>query len=462
MQNIIDLIRDGILGKEEDYTSGSIQRAIFLLAVPMILEMVMESLFAVVDIFFVSKVSINAMATVGLTETVLTIIYSLAMGISMAPMAYVARRTGEQDPEQAALGAAQAIWMAFILSSIISVTGIIYADDILRLMGSGEDLIREGVLYTRIMLGSNWVIMFLFLLNGVFRGAGNAVIAMKVLILANGLNIILDPLLILGIGPFPELGLTGAAVATTIGRSAGVIYQLYHLFTGKGVVKLRAEHFKIHWEVMKKILNVAATGAGQFIIASASWIFLMRIINADMGPAAVAGFTVTIRIVMFTILPSWGLSNAAATLVGQNLGANKPERAEASVWLAARMNMIFLFVLGILLFLLAEPVIMFFNTDPGVVKAGVDSLRIVCVGYVFFAYGMVISQAFNGAGDTRTPTYMNLFCFWALEIPLGYFLALTLGWGVMGIAAAIAISEAFLAVIAVFIFRKGKWKTVDV
>ncbi len=459
---MLRLIRDSIRGKEQDYTEGSINRAIFLLAVPMILEMVMESLFSVVDVFFVSRVSINAVATVGLTESVLTIIYSLAMGISMAPMAYVARRTGEHDPEQAAVGAAQAMWMAFWLSSIISISGISYAGDILRFMGSDEELIREGVLYTRIMLGSNWVIMFLFILNGVFRGAGNAVIAMKVLILANGLNIVLDPLLILGIGPFPELGLTGAAVATIIGRSVGVAYQLYMLFNGKGAVRLKARHFRIQWEVLKKIFNIAATGAGQFIIASSSWIFLMRIINTHMGAEAVAGFTITIRIIMFTILPSWGLSNAAATLVGQNLGAKKPGRAERSVWIAAKLNMIFLFAIGLLFFLLAESVISFFNTDEQVVRTGVISLKIICAGYIFFAYGMVISQAFNGAGDTRTPTYINLFCFWALEIPLAYILAVFLGWGVAGIAAAIAISETALAIIAIFLFRQGKWQTVEV
>ena len=461
MQKIIRLIIDAIKGKEKNFTSGSINRAIILLSIPMILEMVMESLFALVDAFFVAKVSVDAVATVGLTESVITLVYSVAIGLSMAATAMVARRIGEGDHESAAKAAAQAIMIAVSISVVFSVLGFIFAADILRMMGGDEQLIASGVGYTRILFASNIVIMLLFLLNGIFRGAGDASLAMRSLWLANILNIILDPLFIFGIGPFPELGVMGAAVATTIGRSVGVAYQLYILFNGKSVIKLYLEQFKAQWEIIKKLINVAATGAGQFLIASASWIFLMRIISF-FGSEAVAGYTIAIRLIIFTILPSWGLANAAATLVGQNLGAKEPERAEASVWKAAFFNMLFLLSVSIIYFIIAPPLLGMFTNEPAVIEAGIISLRIICAGYIFFAYGMVISQAFNGAGDTRTPTVINFFCFWMLEIPLGYFLAVTLNWELAGVCWAIAISEAIMAITCILIFRKGKWKTVKI
>lgn len=461
MRKILKLLLEAVKGKEENFTSGSINRAILLLSVPMILEMVMESLFALVDAYFVSKVSVDAVATIGLTESVVTIVYSIAIGISMAATAMIARRVGENKPEAAATAAVQAIGITLILSIVLSLIGFFYAENILRLMGASESVIQSGKTYTRILFSTNLVIMLLFLLNGIFRGAGNASYAMYALWLANIINIILDPLLILGIGPFPELGVTGAAVATSIGRGIGVVFQLYLLLRGGGVVKIAARHLKVVWDVVQRLLWVGFTGAMQFIIASASWIFLMRIISL-FGSEAVAGYTIAIRMVIFTFLPAWGLSNAAATLVGQNLGAGKPERAETSVWRAAFYNMIFLFSVSIVYFIGAPYIIGFFTEEPAVLQAGVISLRIISAGYLFFSYGLVISQAFNGSGDTRTPTVMNFFCFWVLEIPLGYFLAVTLDWRLAGVCAAIAISETVLSIICIILFRQGKWKTVQI
>jgi putative MATE family efflux protein len=461
MSKVSELLLEAVRSGEKEYTSGSINRAIVLLSIPMILEMVMESLFAVVDVYFVSKVGVDAVATVGLTESVLTLIYSVAIGMSTAATAMVARRVGENRPEEAAVAAAQSIFLAIGLAVLIGVPGVVFADDILRFMGGSEQLIAAGTNYTRIALGSNVVIMLLFLLNGVFRGAGDAAIAMRVLWIANGINIVLGPLLIFGIGPFPEMGLTGAAVATACGRGIGVLLQLYYLVKGVGVVKLERRHLVAVWDVIVRLVRVGSTGALQFLIMSASWIFLIRII-AQFGSDAVAGYTVAIRVIMFTTLPSWGLSNAAATLVGQNLGAGKPDRAETSVWRASFYNMLFLLSLSIALFIGAEPIIRIFNDTPAVVEAGVLSLRILSAGYIFWAYGMVVIQSFNGAGDTLTPTLINLLCFWALEIPLGYFLAITLGWGIAGVAAAVTFSESIWAVIAVIIFRMGRWKQVKI
>jgi putative MATE family efflux protein len=461
MEKIWQIFREALRGEEKNYTSGSINRAIVLLSIPMILEMVMESLFALVDAFFVAKVSVDAVATVGLTESVVTLVYSVAMGLSMAATAMVARRIGEGKQEEASHAAAQAIFLAMATSAVFGIAGIFFAEDILRLMGGSESLIASGAGYTRIMLGTNIVITFLFLLNGIFRGAGDASLAMRSLWLANGINIVLDPLLIFGIGPFPEMGVQGAAVATVIGRGIGVAFQLYILFKGSGVIKLARRHFRLQWEIIARLSNVAATGAGQFLIASASWIFLMRII-ALFGSQAVAGYTIAIRLLIFTILPSWGLANAAATLVGQNLGAGKPDRAETSVWRSAYYNMIFLLSVSVIYFAAAHPLLMFFNDDPVVIEAGVLSIRIICTGYIFFAYGMVLSQAFNGAGDTRTPTIVNLICFWMLEIPLGYILAVSLQWELAGVCAAIAISETVMAIMLIFIFRRGTWKTVEI
>lgn len=461
MRKYLTVLIEAIKGTEKNFTTGSINRAIVFLSIPMILEMVMESLFALVDTIFVSRISTEAVATVGLTESVVTLVYSIGIGLSMAATAMVARRVGEGDPEKAALAGAQSIIIALIISVVIGLIGIFYAEDILRLMGADEQVIQTGKGYTRILIGSNVVIMLLFLLNGIFRGAGDAALAMRSLWVANILNIILDPLFIFGIGPFPELGVQGAAVATTIGRSVGVMYQLHLLFGKKSIVKLAKKHFTLAWDVIKRLLDIAATGTGQFLIASASWIFLMKIISL-FGSEAIAGYTISIRLIIFTILPSWGLANAAATLVGQNLGAGQPERAEISVWKAAHYNMIFLLTVSIIYFISAPYILQYFDPNPGVIKAGVTSLRIICIGYVFFAYGMVIGQAFNGAGDTRTPTVINLICFWAIQIPLGYFLAVQLEYGLAGVCAAIGISETILALLAIMIFRRGKWKLVKI
>jgi len=461
MQKIYNIFVEALDGKEKDFVSGSINRAIVLLSIPMILEMAMESLFAVVDAFFVAKISVQAVAAVGMTESVITIIYSLAIGLSTAAAAMVSRRIGEGKPAKAAVAAMQAIYIATAISVIVGIFGLVYAEDVLRWLGGDDDMIRNCVGYTRIAFGSNIAIMLLFLLNGVFRGAGDAAIAMRSLWLANGINIILDPILIFGFGPIPAFGIEGAAIATAIGRSVGVLYQLNILWKGTSIIHLTKEHLYFHWKTTVKLLKIAYTGALQFLIASASWIFLMRII-ARFGDDAVAGYTISIRLLVFTILPSWGIANAAATLVGQNLGAKQPDRAEISVWRAAFYNMLFLAAVSVIYFFTAEYLIRIFDDTPAVVEAGVLSLRIICAGYVFFAYGMVISQSLNGAGDTRTPTIINLICFWAMEIPLGYFLAITLDWQLAGVCWAIAISETMAAVLCIWVFRRGKWKLIEI
>ncbi len=454
-------LRIALSGSEKNFTSGSIDRAIFLLSVPMILEMVMESLFAVVDVFFVSKIGVDAVATVGLTESVITLVYSIAIGMSMATTAMVARRIGEKRPEMAAIAAAQAIYLALAVSGIIAVAGAIYAEEILSLMGSSDELVKEGSSYTRIMFGGNATIMILFLLNAVFRGAGDAAIAMRSLWVANGINIFLDPCLILGIGPFPELGLQGAAIATNIGRGSGILYQLVYLFNGKSLIIIRRESLSIQWNVIRQLIKVSAGGTGQILIGSASWIFLVRIVSL-FGSGALAGYTVAIRIIIFTILPSWGLSNAAATLVGQNLGAESPDRAEESVWKCAFYNLVFLGLVALVFGIWAPGIVSIFSADPTVNYYGSLCLRIVCFGYVFFAYGMVMVQAFNGAGDTRTPTIINLVCYWAFQIPLAYLLAVWFNLGPYGVFLAIAIAESLLAVISIALFRRGRWKVTRI
>ena len=461
MSTIGQTIWDAVRGKEKDFTSGSINRALLLLSIPMILEMVMESLFAVVDVYFVSRIGTDAVATVGLTETVVTIVYALAIGISMGATAMVSRRIGEKNPESASVAAFQAILLSTIVSICISIVGIFYAEDILRLMGGSESLIASGASYTRILLGFNIVITFLFLLNGIFRGAGDANIAMWALSIANLFNIILDPLLIFGIGPFPELGLKGAAIATTIGRSIGVAFQLYILLSGSSKIKLAIRHLKVSLQILVRLTKISINGAWQYMISSVNWIVMMRII-ADFGSEAVAGYTIAIRLIIFTILPSWGLSNAAATLVGQNLGAREPERAEKSVWRAGFYNTLFLLGVSIIFIAFARPLIGLFSDIPAVIEAGVLALRIICVGYVFFSYGMVVSQSFNGAGDTFTPMVVNIICFWFIQIPLGFFLAKNMGWGLSGVCWAIVISEIFLATIVIILFRRGKWKEVAI
>ncbi len=461
MKKVFQLFWIALKGDEKHFTSGSINRAIVLLSIPMILEMVMEALFAVVDVFFVSRVSVNAVATVGLTESVITLVYSVAIGLSMATTAMVSRRVGENKPEKAGEAAVQAIMVTVIFSVILGISGVIFAEDILRLMGGSETLIAEGIWYTRIIFGGNIVIMLLFLLNAVFRGAGDAAIAMRALWISNTLNIILDPCLIFGLGPFPEMGVAGAAVATNIGRGIGVLFQLYILFRGKVIVQILRSHWKWVKPVVKRLLEVSIGGMGQYLIASASWIFLMRIM-AEFGEEAVAGYTISIRLIIFAILPAWGMSNAASTLVGQNLGAGQPDRAEKSVWTSAFYTMMFLLLVSIIYYLFAPGLIRFFHDDIRVVEYGVQSLKIISLGYVFFAYGMVISQSFNGAGDTRTPTVLNFICFWLLQIPMAYVLGITLEFGANGVFWAIAICETILALLCIHLFRKGKWKTVEI
>lgn len=461
MRKILRLIRAALRGDEYDYTSGSIKKAIFMLSIPMVLEMAMESLFALVDAFFVAQVSPDAVATVGLTESVITLVYAVAIGISTAPVAMIARYIGEKDQANASRVAKQAIYMAIGVSLTLGIPGVIFAEDILRLMGGSETLIASGKNYTRILFGSNLVIMLLFLLNGIFRGAGDAAYAMRALWLANGINIILDPIFIHGLGPIPAMGVAGAAVATTIGRGIGVAFQLYVLFGGRGTIQLRAGGWKLNWDILKRLGRIASSGAMQYIIASASWIFLMRII-AKFGSEAVAGYTIAIRLIIFTLLPAWGLSNATATLVGQNLGAKEPDRAVRSVNIAALMAGGFLGIISIFYLFFAPDFIRFFDDTPGVLEAGVTALRIFAIGYTLYGFGMIYSQAFNGAGDTRTPMLINIIAFWITELPLGYFLGIHLGLGVAGVTWSIIAGETMLTVLAYVLFRREKWLMTEV
>ncbi|HEY0066313.1 MAG TPA: MATE family efflux transporter [Flavisolibacter sp.] len=461
---IFSLIKRALRGEEQDYTTGSIRKAVFLLAIPMILEMMMESVFAVVDLYFVGHLpdSSHAIQTVGLTESVLTIIYSLAIGISMAATALVARRVGEKNPDGAAKAGMQAIIVSFAITLAISIPGFIYADDILRIMGAREDTVRIGTPYTRIMMGSSLVIMLLFLINGVFRGAGDASMAMKSLWIANICNIVLCPLFIRGYGPFPEMGLTGAAVATTIGRSIGVLYQLYHLFNGKGVVKIRKRHLRLDWPIVRSVVNIASPGTLQFIIASCSWIFLAKIVADTGSKEASAGYQTALRVIMFFLLPAWGLSNAAATLVGQNLGAKQPERAEESVLKTAKYNIVFMASVSVLFFVAGRHLISFFTTDEAVQEFAVRAMRIISAGYVFYGIGMVMANAFNGAGDTWTPTWINLCGFWAFQVPMAYVLAVAMELGPTGVFIAIPVAEMAITIAAYILFKKGRWKKVSI
>lgn len=460
-RNIFQLFRQAIKGDVKDFTTGSIDRAIFLLAVPMVMEMALESLFAVVDIYFVNKVGEHAVATVILTESVLTIMYSVAWGLAMGVTAMVARRAGEKNFEAAGEIAAQAIMICVGFSFVISIIGISFPKELLSFMGAQPQAIKEGYHFPQIMLGTNFVIVLLFVNNGVFRGAGDAAIAMRALWLANIINIILDPLLIMGVGPFPKLGVNGAAVATSIGRGIGVAYQLYYLSKGNGLIKLYKKYFVANWKLIRQILKISAGGMGQFIIGSCSWIFLNKIIAESGDSKIVDGYGTAIRICIFTLLPAWGMANAAATLVGQNLGAGFPERAEKSVWRTAFITTCFFALVGLIFFFFGESLMRFFTDDAIVIATGKQCLYILSIGYVFFGYGMVISQSFNGAGDTMTPTILNLFIFWALQIPLAYMLSIR-GWGPTGVYVSIAFAEGSLAIAAVILFRRGKWKKIKV
>jgi putative MATE family efflux protein len=463
LSHFFSLAKRAIRGEEHDYTQGSLRAAIVLLAIPMILELSLESVFAVVDIYFVSHLpnSKNAIATVGLTEFSITIVYSLAIGLSTAATAVVARRIGEKNPDGAAHAGMQSLLIALIAAVVFGIVGILYAEDILRIMGAQPDVIKEGAVFTRIMLGGSVVIVLLFLINGIFRGAGDAAMAMKSLWIASLLNIILCPVLINGYGPFPELGLKGAAIATTIGRGTGVLYQCYHLFKGKGIIKVKLVHFKWDLPVIKTLIEVAWPATLQFVIQSGSWIVMGRLVAETGSTEAVAGYQVAIRNIVFFILPAWGLSNAAATLVGQNLGAQQPERAERSAMLTMKYNALFMSGVMVLFLLAASPIISIFTKDPAVHQYGVLSLQIIGAGYIFYGIGMVMVQALNGAGDTKTPTWINFVGFWLFQIPLAYLLAIEFQWGPTGAFVAIPVAETAIAITAWIIFKKGKWKKIQ-
>lgn len=461
LRRTLVILRQAINGEEHEYTSGSIDRAILLLSIPMVLEMLMEGLFALVDIFFAARLGKEAVATIGLTEVVMSQVIGLALGVSMATTAMVARRIGEKDREGANKAAMQAIFIGLIVCGALGIAFFFTADDLLVFMGGSPELVSTGSDYARILLSGSSTVFFLFLLNAIFRGAGDAAIAMRTLWLANGINIVLDPMLMFGLGPFPEMGVTGAAIATTTGRGIGVLYQVWHLVNGKSMIKLERRHVVWIGETVWKLVKVSSTGVLQFFVATLSWLIIVRII-AHFGDAAVAGYSIGIRIIIFTILPAWGMAGAASTLVGQNLGAGQPDRAERSVWRTGFFNMIFLTSVSVIFFTTAPWLISFFTQEPEVARHGILSLRIICLGYIFYAYGMVIGQAFNGAGDTVTPSLINLFAFWVLQIPLAYLFARTFAWGPEGVYWAISISESTLAVIAIIIFRRGRWKATKI
>jgi putative MATE family efflux protein len=451
-------IKEALRGSHRSYTEGPIGRAILLLAIPMVLEMVMESVFAVVDIFWVAHLGTDAAATVGLTESLLTLIYALAIGLSIGATATIARRIGEKNPDGAARAAVQSIALALLVSLTIAAIGAPLAPRLMKAMGGSPWVIEHGSGFTRVMLGCNITVVMLFMVNAIFRGAGDAAIAMRTLWLANWINIILGPCLIFGIGPFPKLGIIGAAIATNIGRGTGALFALSKLFRTGARFEIRREHLRIEPAIMARLVRLSATGTFQVFIGMASWIGLVRIISS-FGSNAVAGYTFGIRVILFALLPSWGMSNAAATMVGQALGARNPDRAERAVWKAGFYNMIFLGIIGLLFILFAPQIIWFYTSDPDVAKYGVDCLRIVAYGFLFYAYGMVVGQSFNGAGDTWTPTIINLFVFWLWEIPLAYILGVVVGLGPRGVFIAMAIAFSTLALVSALVFRRGHWKT---
>ena len=450
-----------VSGKEQDYTTGSIRRAVFMLSIPMILEMLMESIFAIVDIFYVSRVSVNAVATIGLTESVVTLVYAVAIGLSMAATAIVARRIGEKDNKGASQAAVQVIFLGVFVAAIISVIGIIYPREILGLMGGEADLIEEGYGYTQILLGGNITIMLLFLINAIFRGAGDASVAMWALIVSNGLNIILDPLFIFGFGPVPSYGVQGAAIATTIGRGAAVMFQLFVLFYGWSRIKVGFKDFVLRVAVMVNLVKVSLGGIGQFLIGTSSWVFLMRIMS-EFGSEVLAGYTIAIRVMMFTLMPAWGMSNAAATLVGQNLGAQKPERAEKSVWKTGKYSAFFMGIVSVAYMLFAPQIVGLFSSEVEVINNGALCLRIIAAGYIFYGFGMVVINAFNGAGDTKTPTWINFICFWLFQLPFAYLTAITFDLGPLGVFMAITLAEVLIVILSIIWFKKGEWKKIKV
>ncbi|MBV9771297.1 MAG: MATE family efflux transporter [Bryobacterales bacterium] len=454
-------LREAVMGTSQDFTEGSISRAIVLLAVPMVLEMCMESLFGVVDVFWVSHLGADAVATVGLTETALTLVFVIALGLSMGATALVARRIGEKDEEAAGLVAVQAIIAGLVVAATTAVFGYFFAPNLLRIMGGSDNVVKIGSGYTRMILSGSATIFLLFLINAVFRGAGDAAIAMRVLWIANLVNICLNPCLIFGLGPFPRLGVTGSAVGTTIGRGIGVVLQLWVLTSGRGRLSLRASQVRLDFVVMWRLIRLSLNAIFQYMVQMASWIGVVRIL-ASFGSAATAAYTIAFKVIIFAILPSWGMSNAAATLVGQNLGARKPSRAEASVWRTGLYNMLFLGSVGFLFILFAPQIVSLFTADPVVAPMAVSGLRLFSYGNISYSYGMVVTAAFNGAGDTATPTGLNLVCFWLCQIPLAWVLAFQAGLGPSGVYIAVVVSDSLLAALGILLFRRGKWKQVTV
>jgi putative MATE family efflux protein len=454
-------VKDAVAGSEQDFTEVKLSRAILLLSIPAVLEMIMESVFVIVDIFFVSRLGADAVATVGLTESMITIIYAISLGLATATTSMVSRRIGEKDPEKASKTAFQAIFTGIIVSLLIAIPGTIYSVRLLELMGASEIITEQLSGYTKIMLGGNIVIMLLFIINAIFRSAGDAAVAMRVLWLGNIINIILDPCLIFGLGPFPELGVTGAAVATTTGRGIAVLYQFWLLFYGRKRIQLSIKQLNINVKIITRLIKLSLGSIGQNLIGTISWIALVRIISV-FGSEIVAGYTIAIRIVSFVLLPSWGISNAASTLVGQNLGAKKPERAERAVMATGWVNMILLGVVGLILVLFPSYFISFFIKDKIVLEAGVECLRIVSIGFIAYGFGMVLVNSFNGAGDTTTPLKINIFAFWCIEIPLAWVLSMRAGMNQQGVFTAIVIAESIMTLTAWIIFRQGKWKLKEV
>lgn len=458
------LIKQSLKGEEHDYTQGNVKTAILLLAIPMILELSLESVFAVVDIYFVGHLpnADVAVATVGLTEAVISLVYTLGIGLSVGATAIVARRVGEKDLVEASKSGAQAISVSIIVAILVAILGVYFASNILALMGAQPEVIKEGTAFAQIIFASSPAIILLFLINGIFRGAGDAAMAMRSLWLASIINIILCPLLIYGYGPFPELGLVGAAIATTIGRTTGVFYQCYHLFAKSRTIKIYNTYFKPNFEIIKSLLSISTPAMLQFFIQSGSWIVLTYIVSKTGSTDASAGYQIAIRNVVFFILPAWGLSNAAATLVGQNLGAKQPERAQQSVLLTTKYNIIFMSFVTLVFVCFSELIISFYTADKVILAYGSQALRIIGMGYVFYGIGMVMIQALNGAGDTKTPTWINIVCFWMIQIPLAWYLAVYLELGPLGAFIAIPSAETVLALLAFYYFKKGKWKTVEV
>jgi putative MATE family efflux protein len=457
MKQALAFLRESLSDNEVDYTRGPLGRSLGLLAIPMMLEMSMEAIFAVVDIAFVSQLGTDAVAAVGITEALITVLYAIAIGLGMGVTAMVSRRIGARKPDEAAQVTGQAIWFCALLSIVVGIPGVIFAEDMLRMMGASEGVVEQGAGFTAVLLGGSSSILYLFLLNAAFRGAGDAAVALRSLWLANGINIILDPCLIFGLGPFPEMGVTGAAVATTIGRGIGVVYQLYYLLDGRGRLEFHLRHMSLELRLMRRMIIISIGGIGQFLIATASWIVIMRFV-AFYGSAAIAAYTIALRIIEFVFLPAWGLGNAAATLVGQNLGAGQPDRAEASAWRAAKYNTIFMSGLGLLSLIAAPWIAGLFSSDPDVLRYGANCIRILGVGYPMYAVGMIMIQALNGAGDTATPSTLNLLAFWLVQIPLAWLLAEPLTLGPNGVFWAIVVSESLLTVLSVIVFRRGNWK----